>query len=124
MTHDFSVEEAKNLEMIRAALVSVDESLTLPVLISLLTIALEPGLSVNDLADRIHVPQQSASRYSSILLGRYQNALSNDEKEPLIAQTVNETDPRKRALYLTSKGRALIASMLAVKSAKNSIRSA
>jgi|SRR5712672_1135950 DNA-binding MarR family transcriptional regulator len=105
--------ERARLAAIRQALVNLRSDLSLEHAISLVTIALEPGLSVNELADRIGAPQQSASRYAAALLGRYQNPLAETEREPLIIQRVNAEDPRKRALFLNDNGREVIARMMA-----------
>lgn len=96
-----------------AAIVSIfPRALTLPQLSALIAVAAEPGLSVNDLAARIEVPQQSASRYAAVLLGRYE--LPGEAPPiPLLEQRVSEADPRKRALYLTEEGETLLASILA-----------
>lgn len=89
----------------------VQAELSLPQLVALLTIAVEPGLSVNDLADRIGLPQQTASRYVAILLGRYETP-GQSPPHPLISQGVSEDDPRKRALFLTGLGENLVRRLL------------
>lgn len=73
-------------------------------LLALLTIALRPGLSINELAEALNMPQQSASRYASILLGRAEDQLTGLIKSPYISQSINDQDPRKRALNLTPAG--------------------
>ena len=94
----------------------VVEGLSLEVLLALLTIALEPGLSVNELADRLHVPQQTASRYAAVLLGRYSRtstAGGQAAKWPLVfRQEVHADDPRKRAMFLTDRGKRFTETML------------
>lgn len=95
------------LRDMRDALAGVQAELSLPQLVSLLTIAAEPGLSVNDLADRTGLPQQTASRYVAILLGRYETP-GQSPLHPLISQAVSEDDPRKRALFLTAAGEDLV----------------
>ena len=97
---------------IREALMSVRPDLSRSQLVTLLTVALRPGLSVNELAEQIGAPQQSASRYSAVLLGRYQTP-DSDFREPLIIQEVNPDDPRRRALFLSDKGREVVAGMIA-----------
>ncbi|WP_116091841.1 MarR family transcriptional regulator [Sphingomonas crusticola] len=96
---------------LRDALLEVQNALSLAQLVALVTIAMEPGLSVNDLAERLRIPQQSASRYVAALAGRYQPLLAESSLDPLIVQTINESDPRKRALFLTPAGRQLMSSM-------------
>lgn len=89
------------------------EHLGLPALICLLTIGLEDGLSVTELAERTGAPQQSVSRYVAMLLGRYQSeALTTFE--PLIDQRISLNDPRKRALHLTREGRHLVEELLSL----------
>lgn len=105
------VREEDWLCNVRDALMAVQSELSLPQLVALLTIALEPGLSVNDLADRIGLPQQTASRYVAVLLGRYETP-GQSPLHPLISQAVSEDDPRKRALFLTAAGQALVRRLL------------
>ena len=45
----------------------------MPELVALLAVGVEAGLSVNELSERIGAPQQSTSRYVSVLTGRYPN---------------------------------------------------
>ena len=54
------------------ALHGVRAELGLPQLLALLTIANEPGLSVNELAERLALPQQTTSRHVAALSWRYQ----------------------------------------------------
>lgn len=103
---------ASELTDLRDALAELQGSLSLAQLIALMTVAIEPGISVNELGDRLRVPQQSASRHVAVLTGRYQSELSDAPLDALIVQQINETDPRKRALYLTPAGDKLIANML------------
>jgi DNA-binding MarR family transcriptional regulator len=111
-----SPARAKRLGALKVALEPVAvEGLSLEVLLALLTIALEPGLSVNELADRLHVPQQTASRYAAVLLGRYQEpstAGGQAAKWPLVTQEVHADDPRKRAMFLTDRGKEFTETML------------
>ena len=104
-------DEAYWLREVRDALMSVQSELSLAQLVALLTIAVEPGLSVNDLADRVGLPQQTASRYVAVLLGRYETP-GPMPPHPLISQAVSEEDPRKRALFLTDAGEALVGRLL------------
>ena|SRR5947207_1560834 len=105
--------ERLRLEALRQALGELQSDLSLVQVVTLLSVALDPGLSVNDLADRLGVPQQTASRHVAVLLGRYQSILNDAPAEPLLKQEVNAQDPRKRALFLNEKGRAVVASMAA-----------
>ena len=114
--NSFSPAKAKVIDAFKDALQLVaGESISLEVLIALLTIALEPGLSVNELADRLGVPQQTGSRYAAILLGRYQEpdiASRQQTKWPLVHQEVHAEDPRKRAMFLTERGKEFTVNML------------
>ena len=94
------------------ALVPVEETLGLPLTLTLAAVALEPGLSVNDLASRINAPQQSASRYVAVLQGRYAMPGRDLGPVPLIAIEVSPTDPRRRALQLTPAGVARLSRIL------------
>ena len=99
------------LVALRAALVPLQEQISLAQLVSLLTIAAEPGLSVQGLADRIGAPQASTSRYVSVLLARYQGPGEKPPK-PFIKQEVSTDDPRRRALFLNDYGKELVLAIL------------
>jgi DNA-binding MarR family transcriptional regulator len=101
------------LERVITLMRSVEE-LTLPLALTLLAVAREPGLSVNQLAERIGAPQQTASRYAAILQGRYESsgAALNLADAPLLVLEVSADDPRKRALFLTRQGQKRLASIL------------
>lgn len=89
----------------------IEPELSLPLLTTLFAIENSPGLSVNDLAEAIGVPQQTASRYVSILQGRYQQLGTNENyfgKEPWIEIAISPDDPRRRAINLTARGRSRI----------------
>lgn len=101
-----------DLKRLRAALANVADDITLPQLLTLVTVALEPGLSINELAASIDTPQQSASRYASTLLGRYADALNGQAREPLLEQKISLSDPRKRALFLTEAGRKIVSELV------------
>jgi DNA-binding MarR family transcriptional regulator len=76
--------------------------------VCVVTIALEPGISINELAERTGYPQQSVSRYISLLLGRYETVQFSGDFYPLVEQRINTIDPRKRALFLTTDGEKLV----------------
>jgi DNA-binding MarR family transcriptional regulator len=95
--------ELRVLESLRSFVVR-SKDLPTSSLLALLTIALRPGLSINELAEALNMPQQSASRYASILLGRTEDQLTTLIKSPYISQSINDQDPRKRALNLTPAG--------------------
>ena len=107
-----SARDKQKLEQFRLALAPVQTSMSLPMVVTLLTLAIEPGLSVNELADRTKTTQQTASRYISILMGRYDTDLfASTNMQPLVAQEINADDPRKRALFLTEAGWQFVASL-------------
>lgn len=112
MPDNLSASELVELRRLLSALQLTQNDLPLAQLVALLTVAAEPGLSVNDLADRTNTPQQTASRHAAILLGRYESVASPAIKAPLIAQGVSEDDPRRRALTLTLQGKQLLKSLL------------
>ena len=97
---------------LRDSLRVLQRQLSLPQLVALLTIHSNPGLSVNDLAETLDVPQQSASRHVAFLAGRYQNELSEIPPKAFVTQQINPNDPRSRALHLTDEGAALIRQLL------------
>lgn len=96
---------------LRNALMAVQGHISLPQLVVLLTIRIEPGLSVNDLADKLNIPQQSASRYVALLAGRYQTETEQPLFEPLVLQRISDSDPRSRALYITPAGDSMLATL-------------
>lgn len=103
-------EEAKRLSALKLSLVKLQDTISLPQLVALLCVGVEPGISVNDLAERMGVPQQTASRYASVLMGRYDTPPNPTAptKQPFLAQGVSERDARSRALYLTPAGRDIL----------------
>jgi DNA-binding MarR family transcriptional regulator len=108
--------DAERLEAVLRALRSIGNDLSLPMLITLAVIARNPGLSVNDLAERIEVPQQTASRYVAILQGRYQLVGGSENtfgSKPLISLQVSANDPRRRALFLTEHGKMRLSLFIA-----------
>lgn len=109
---DFDNEK---LTALLSALVAVGEDLSLPLLQSLVVVARHGGISVNELAEEMDIPQQTASRYIAILQGRYQFPTNLDNafaKRPLLSLEVSTEDPRRRALYLTDAGKVRIMEVL------------
>jgi DNA-binding MarR family transcriptional regulator len=105
----------RRLSAVFDALGPIETNLGLPLLLALLAIAKSPGLSINDLAELINVPQQTASRYVAILQGRYQSPGQIENvfaRHPLVSFEVSAEDPRRRALYLTARGQARVAEFL------------
>ena len=88
-----------------AFLQAVPERLGLGPLTALVAVASRPGLSVNDLAASLGVPQQTASRHVATLLGR------SGKSAPLIEQRISVEDPRRRALVVTAAGREILDSL-------------
>lgn len=94
----------------------VDSDLGLPLSRTLIAVSLQPGISVNELADRLGVPQQTASRYVAILQGRYEApsiAAAVSARTPLLALEISQVDPRRRALFLTPEGERRIDKLIA-----------
>lgn len=106
-------QDIQILKLLRNSLTKLQDAISLPQLVALMCIGEQPGLSVNDLADLMHVPQQTASRYASVLMGRYDSPTTpaTSQTKPLVAQGLSEHDPRSRALYLTAAGRDLLVSL-------------
>ena len=109
---ELSQRDRRKLADLRLALAPVQTTLSLPMVVALLTLAIEPGLSVNELAERTGTSQQTASRHVSILMGRYETQILGPDAPPLIVQEIHTRDPRKRALFLTEAGWAFVASLL------------
>ena len=78
----------------------------------LAVIAACPGISINELAEKLSTPQQTVSRYVGILLARYEDVVIAGSRRPLIVQTISEVDPRKRALQITTHGKQFLAGLL------------
>jgi DNA-binding MarR family transcriptional regulator len=105
-----NVNSAETLRL-KNALWAVQSQLSLQQLVALLIIRIEPGLSVNDLADRMDIPQQSASRHVAVLTGRYQNE-GDQPADVFVVQQISPSDPRSRSLHLTLAGEAIVASLI------------
>jgi DNA-binding MarR family transcriptional regulator len=104
------------LQGIARLLEQVDRELGLPLCRVLLQAALHPGLSVNELADYIGVPQQTASRYVAVLQGRYELPTTPSivsARTPLLTLEISQLDPRRRAIFLTPEGMKRIEKLLA-----------
>ena len=101
------MSEQDHLIALRDALASLHDQLSLPQLTCLLAVAAEPGLSVNQLAERTGLPQATASRHVSTLMGRYQE-IDQEVTTPLITQQISSDNPRRRSLHLTPSGRSLL----------------
>jgi DNA-binding MarR family transcriptional regulator len=112
MSINNKVKKSLLVARLRDALLTVQGQLSLQQLVALLTIGTDPGLSVNELAERMRIPQQSASRHVAFLTGRYQIDPTDSPPEVLIEQRISPSDPRSRALYLTSAGQALVAGVV------------
>lgn len=109
---DFNISR---LDAVARALRSIESELSLPLLLTLTAVARHPGISVNELAQQIDVPQQTASRYVSILQGRYQMLDSGENsfaRNPYLSLTVSAVDPRRRAIFLTSRGKGRLAEII------------
>ena len=89
-----------------AGLKVAEPDLSIPLLRTVIAVFLKTDMSVNDLADTIGVPQQSASRYVAILQGRYQTSdgASSFTKAPLLMSKPSPTDSRRNELALTPHG--------------------
>jgi DNA-binding MarR family transcriptional regulator len=92
-----------------------EPELSIPLLRTLLAVAVNENLSVNELADHIEVPQQTASRYVAILQGRYQTSEAGASlaRAPLLTHRASSTDLRRYELVLTPKGGARVQAILA-----------
>lgn len=95
---------------LRAALQAVQGELSLSQLVILLLLVERPGLSIGEVAEITSLPQQTASRLILQLSGRYQIDPGGAPVE-YIRQEVGDDDPRKRALFLTDKGEAVLTSI-------------
>lgn len=99
-----------------AGLKVADPDLSIPLLRTLIAVFLKEDMSINDLADAIDVPQQSASRYVAILQGRYQTSDGHGNsftRAPLLTHKPSPGDLRRYELALTSRGLARLHKILA-----------
>lgn len=96
-------KEAGVLSALQSSLMQVQAELSLAELIGLIVVRLNPGISVNELAELTRLPQQTASRHVGRLSGRYQSVLG-PEVPALLELRISEADPRRRALFLTAAG--------------------
>jgi DNA-binding MarR family transcriptional regulator len=115
MSDAFSRREKDRLAAMSEALGPWQAVLSLSQVLALIAIARTPGLSVNELAEGLGLPQQTVSRHVAILLGRYQ---TTPDAPPatmtsLIRQEISISDPRRRALFLSDDGLALLKSLAA-----------
>jgi DNA-binding MarR family transcriptional regulator len=93
----------------------IDDELGLQLNRALLQVALYPGQSINELAQRLAVPQQTASRYVAVLQGRYELPSASSSviaRNPLVTLEISGTDPRRRAIFLTPDGKKRINRLL------------
>lgn len=105
--------DEEQLDAVRNLLRSLQPDLNLPLSLVLLSVALEPGLSVNELAERLNMPQQTASRHVAILLGRYEvPGNDNFSRQPLLELEVSTQDTRRRAVFLTLQGTKRVSRIL------------
>lgn len=108
----FSPNEAARLGAMFEGLRPWQSVISLAQVLALIAIAKSPGLSVNELAEKLDQPQQTVSRHVSILLGRYQTS-ETVVPTVFIRQEVNVSDPRSRALFLAPEGEALLKALVA-----------
>jgi DNA-binding MarR family transcriptional regulator len=112
MKADFTVSEASRLDAIFKALTKWQAEISLPQALALIVIAKNPGLSVNELAEKLDQPQQTVSRHVSVLLGRYQTS-ETIVPRAFIRQEINVNDPRSRALFLAPDGQSFLKALVA-----------
>jgi DNA-binding MarR family transcriptional regulator len=121
MSDDFSDREYDRLGAISEALAPWQSVLSLPQVLALIAIARTPGLSVNELAESLGLPQQTVSRHVAVLLGRYQ---ATPDTPPagvptFIRQEISASDPRRRALFLSEDGLVVLKALSADAPANN-----
>lgn len=112
MKTDFTASETSRLDTIFKAFSKYQAEISLPQALALIAIARNPGLSVNELAERLDQPQQTVSRHVAVLLGRYQIS-ETVVPRAFIRQEVNAKDPRSRALFLSPEGQSLLKTLVA-----------
>jgi DNA-binding MarR family transcriptional regulator len=110
MDSDFSDRQHDRFAALSEALFPWQTILNLSQVLALVAIARTPGLSVNELAVVLGLPQQTVSRHVAILLGRYQTTAETSQAgvTTFIRQEISASDPRSRALFLSDDGLALL----------------
>jgi DNA-binding MarR family transcriptional regulator len=110
MSPEFTDLESDRLAALTEALGPWQTVLSISQVLALTAIAETPGLSVNELAENLGLPQQTVSRHVAILLGRYQTSPDQPPASlaTLIRQEISAADPRRRALFLSVDGVALL----------------
>jgi DNA-binding MarR family transcriptional regulator len=121
MSDDFSDREYDRLAAISEALAPWQTVLSLPQVLALIAIARTPGLSVNELAESLRLPQQTVSRHVAVLLGRYQTTPDTPLAgvPTFIRQEISASDPRRRALFLSEDGLVVLKALSADAPANN-----
>jgi len=105
----------RRLDSLYRLLCSLGPDLNLALALTIVSVARSPGLSVNELAEHMDVPQQTASRYAAILQARYElpgGDTNSFARNPLLSLEVCANDPRRRALFLTPHGRTRLEQIL------------
>ena len=88
------------------------KGLPTPCLTALIVVALNPGISINDLCEKLDSPQQTVSRHIGILLNRYEESTAPIVTKPFVSQNISEDDPRKRSLSITKAGEQFLFKLL------------
>jgi DNA-binding MarR family transcriptional regulator len=107
--------DSNQLKALLAGLQSLDADISMPLLVTLIAVGESPGLSIGELAEKIDAPQQSASRYIAILMGRYQSPGETQPlraNRPLLKVEISPDDPRRRSILLTDHGTATLKNFL------------
>jgi DNA-binding MarR family transcriptional regulator len=94
------------LEALDAGLREAGPDLNIPSMRILIAVAIQPHLSIIELARKLGIRQQTVSRYVAYLQGRYQTAASRRgfAREPLLGNRPDWTDGRRYELVLTPTG--------------------
>jgi DNA-binding MarR family transcriptional regulator len=113
---DLAEAEMGSVDRVWTIMRAFRSSMSLELIRTFLAIARRQGLSVQELADELGVPQSSVSRYVKALAG-YESREGKlgplkwevgSDGYGLIEQRINEQEPRKRSLVLSEEGLALV----------------
>jgi len=126
-TEGFPADKREDISRIATALKTINASLGISELTALLAIAANPGLSVNEMAAELAVPQQTASRHirnladrqKGITAGTFFELRYGPARDPLVVQEINPMEPRRRALYLTTVGHDVVEALLTALSSQS-----
>jgi DNA-binding MarR family transcriptional regulator len=108
-------KQTKMLTAVLQELRGVDPDMTVQVATTLMVIASNPGITQGEISQSVGIGRAAVSRHAAVL-GPFNPHLQCGFN--LVSQTVDWIDRRRKPMYLTDFGRALIAKLAHVAVAK------